>query len=70
VPANRIVLGKHSGRHALHKRYEDLGIHPDAAQLADLYRRFVQLADRKKIVVDEDLMRLLQQMEQPISTTA
>ena len=70
VPTNRIVLGKHSGRHALQKRYEDLGIHPDAAQLAELYRRFVQLADRKKIVVDEDLMRLLQQMEQPISTTA
>ena len=70
VSTNRIVLGKHSGRHALHQRYEDLGIHPDAAQLADLYRRFVQLADRKKIVVDEDLMRLLQQMEQPISTTA
>ena len=70
VPTNRIILGKHSGRHALQKRFEDLGIHPDAAQLAELYRRFVQLADRKKIVVDEDLLRLVQQMEQPISTTA
>ena len=69
VPTNRIILGKHSGRHALQKRYEDLGIHPDAAQLAELYRRFVQLADRKKIVVDEDLLRLVQQMEQQVSTT-
>ena len=69
VTNNRIVLGKHSGRHALQKRYEDLGIHPEPAQLAELYRRFIQLADRKKIVVDEDLVRLVQQMEQQVSTT-
>ncbi|MBI2816025.1 MAG: 2-isopropylmalate synthase [Acidobacteria bacterium] len=69
VPTNRIILGKHSGRHALQKRYEDLGIHPDSAQLAELYRRFVQLADRKKIVVDEDLLRLVQQMEQQSVST-
>jgi 2-isopropylmalate synthase len=70
VPTNQIVLGKHSGRHALQKRYEDLGIHVEAGQLAELYRRFVQLADRKKIVVDADLLRLVQHMEnEPISTT-
>jgi len=70
VPTNRLVLGKHSGRHALQKRCEELGIHLEAGQLAELYRRFVELADRKKIILDEDLMRLVQQMEQPLSNTA
>src|SRR5581483_5858688 len=64
VPTNRIVLGKHSGRHALQKRFEELGFQLDAGQLTELYQRFVRLADRKKIVVDEDLLRLVQQMEQ------
>jgi 2-isopropylmalate synthase len=70
VPANRLVLGKHSGRHALQKRCEELGMHLDAGQLSDLYRRFIELADRKKIILDEDLLRLAQQMEQPLPSTA
>ena len=70
VPTNSLVLGKHSGRHALQQRFQELGIHLEPGQLAELYRRFVELADRKKIILDADLMRLLQQMEQPLSTTA
>ena len=70
VPMNRLVLGKHSGRHALQKRCEELGFHLEGGQLADLYRRFAELADRKKIILDEDLIRLVQQMEQPLSNTA
>ena len=69
VPTNRLVLGKHSGRHALHKRCQELGMHLDSEQLADVYKRFVELADRKKVILDEDLIRLVQQMEQPIPTT-
>jgi 2-isopropylmalate synthase len=70
VPANRLVLGKHSGKHALQRRYEELGYQLDAAQLKELYHRFTALADRKKVVLDEDLVRLLQHMEQPLPTNA
>ena len=70
VPNNRLVLGKHSGKHALLRRYEELGYRLEPAQLAELYRRFTELADRKKIVLDEDLLRLLQHMEEPLPTNA
>jgi 2-isopropylmalate synthase len=70
VPTNRLVLGKHSGKHALQRRYEELGYQLDAAQLKELYHRFTDLADRKKVVLDEDLIRLLQHMEQPLPTNA
>jgi 2-isopropylmalate synthase len=64
VPTNRLVLGKHSGRHALQRRFEEMGQPLDAAQLQEVYRRFTDLADRKKIILDEDLLRLLHQVEQ------
>jgi 2-isopropylmalate synthase len=64
VPANRLVLGKHSGRHALQRRCEELGHPLDKAQLDEVYRRFTELADRKKSILDEDLLRLLHHMEQ------
>ena len=68
VPTNRLVLGKHSGRHALQKRYQELGYPLEPEQLKELYRRFTELADRKKVILDEDLVRLLQHMEQPLPT--
>ncbi len=59
VPTSRLVLGKHSGRHALAQRYAELG-HPLAgAELNAVYTRFTQLADRKKRVYDQDLFSLL-----------
>jgi len=59
VPANRIVLGKHSGRHALSRRYEELGIMLSAEELRATYHRFTKLADRKKSIYDQDLISLL-----------
>jgi 2-isopropylmalate synthase len=59
VPANRIVLGKHSGRHALSRRYAELGITLSAEELSATYHRFTKLADRKKSVYDQDLLSLL-----------
>ncbi len=58
VPKSSIVLGKHSGRHALISRYEELGLLLDAADIAEIYPRFVALADRKKNVYDQDLIAL------------
>ncbi|RPJ64190.1 MAG: 2-isopropylmalate synthase [Acidobacteria bacterium] len=58
VPESRLVLGKHSGRHALRKRCEDLGFTLDAATLDAVYRRFTALADRKKGVTDEEIAQM------------
>jgi 2-isopropylmalate synthase len=58
VPESRLVLGKHSGRHALRKRCEDLGFHLTGAQLDGVYHRFTTLADRKKGVTDEEIAQL------------
>jgi len=59
VPANSLVLGKHSGRHALALRYAELGYHFTSAELEMAYRSFTDLADRKKRVYDQDLISLL-----------
>jgi 2-isopropylmalate synthase len=54
-----IVLGKHSGRHALERRYRELGYEPDATKLEQLYEAFTTLADKKRQILDEDLLTLL-----------
>ncbi len=59
LPSNRIVLGKHSGRHALARRYAELGHPLAAAELDSVYTRFTELADRKKNIYDRDLIALL-----------
>ncbi|MDQ1707954.1 MAG: 2-isopropylmalate synthase [Pyrinomonadaceae bacterium] len=60
VPANNLVLGKHSGRHALALRYEDLGYAMQPEEVDIVYARFTTLADRKKRIYDQDLIALLQ----------
>jgi 2-isopropylmalate synthase len=59
VPSNSLVLGKHSGRRALEHRLIELGHHLSHAELDAVYHRFTELADRKKIIYDQDLIRLL-----------
>ena len=59
VPANSLVLGKHSGRHALSLRYMELGYDVGAHELDAAYTRFTELADRKKRIYDQDLISLL-----------
>ena len=59
VPTNSLVLGKHSGRHALSLRYLELGYEVTAAELDAAYRQFTNLADRKKRIYDQDLISLL-----------
>src|SRR5213075_2018149 len=60
VPANELVLGKHSGRHALALRYEELGYAFETSELQDVYDRFTELADRKKRIYDQDLISLIE----------
>jgi len=52
------VLGKHSGRHALRARCEELGITLGKPELDELYNRFVALADRKKGILDDEIRKL------------
>jgi 2-isopropylmalate synthase len=59
IPKSKLVLGKHSGRHALEQRYLELGYELDGARLGALYQRFTALADRKRQILDEDLLALL-----------
>ena len=56
---SEIVLGKHSGRHALKKKVEDLGYELGDNAFQDLFKRFKDLADKKKTVFDEDIIALV-----------
>ena len=58
-PETRLVLGKHSGRHALKARYEQLGYQLRKEELDAVYQRVTQLADTKKNILDDDLVALL-----------
>ncbi|MDA3962455.1 MAG: 2-isopropylmalate synthase [Planctomycetota bacterium] len=61
VPATNMVLGKHSGRHALAQRLEELGFTMSEDDLQKVFDAFKDLADRKKDVYDGDLMALVEQ---------
>lgn len=60
IAKNDIVLGKHSGRHALSSRYEEMGFSFDPEEITEIYSRFVTLADRKKNIYDQDLLAIVQ----------
>ncbi len=60
VRQSTLVLGKHSGRHALKKRFEEMGYDLSRVELDKAYKLFTKLADRKKEVFEEDLMVILQ----------
>jgi len=55
VPKTTLVLGKHSGRHAVQKRCEQLGYTLTRQALDATYRRMTALADTKKLITDDDL---------------
>ena len=59
VPANNLVLGKHSGRHALGKRCAQLGYDFARRDLDQIYKHFVALADEVKTVEDRHLLEII-----------
>ncbi len=66
VPESSVILGKHSGRHALSRRCSDLGYALDPSQLEDLYHRFIDLAeDRKQGVADTEVETLIRKVMMP-----
>jgi 2-isopropylmalate synthase len=64
VPDSRLVLGKHSGRHALAIRCAQLGYEFERRELDEVYRRFVVVADRIKTVQDSDLLGLIRELRE------
>src|SRR5688572_22429043 len=59
VPEATLVLGKHSGRHAVQRRCEQLGMVLERHELDRVYRAVIALADREKIVNDPDLLKIV-----------
>jgi 2-isopropylmalate synthase len=69
-PSARLVLGKHSGRHAVQRRCEALGITVAPGELEQLYRAVIQLGERRKTVGDGDLRRLVTKIREGESEPA
>lgn len=61
IPSNSIVLGKHSGRHAFRDRLDGFGYDLSPEQFEHAFRKFKELADKKKYVFDEDIEALISQ---------
>jgi 2-isopropylmalate synthase len=74
VPSRSLVLGKHSGRHALRQTLEQLGYQPSDTELAECYRRVTLFADQTKQVGARDIMAIAHQVirrkSMPITTGA
>ena len=58
APSGAIVLGKLSGKHALEERLGELGFHLNAQQLDEAFRKFKDIADRKREVTNKDLIAI------------
>jgi len=68
VSQSNLVLGKHSGRHALRARLAEMGHALDDVELDQAFTRFKELADRKKVITDADLEALIaDEFYQPLS---
>jgi 2-isopropylmalate synthase len=59
IPSNKLVLGKHSGRHAFTNRLTELGVEVDDVDVNKAFAEFKALCDKKKIVYDDDILALV-----------
>ena len=59
LETNRLVIGKHSGRHAFKDRVRGLGYDLSDHEIDKLFRRFKELADKRKEIVDDDIKALV-----------
>ena len=70
VPESRLVLGKHSGRHALGQRCEALGVPLTKVQLDLMYTRFTEAADRKKGLRNDEIAELARNVVEELAKIA
>jgi 2-isopropylmalate synthase len=69
VPETTLVLGKHSGRHAVQRRCEQIGVTLSRHELDQVYRGVITLADREKIVNDGDLHQIVARVRESVSAS-
>jgi 2-isopropylmalate synthase len=70
VPKATLVLGKHSGRHAVQRRSEQIGVTLERGELDAVYKAVIAHADREKIVTDADLSAIVQRVRRTPSRQA
>ncbi len=68
VPESKLILGKHSGRHALTQRCKTLGFDLTREQLDAVYQRFTTLADRKKGMRNDEISTLAREVQEESKT--
>ena len=61
ISSNKLVLGKHSGRHAFRKKLGELGYELSEENVNHLFEKFKELADKRKEILDEDIEVLFQE---------
>jgi len=66
LASNKMVLGRHSGRAGFKDRIIRLGFNPTPEELESTYSRFLEVADKKKEIFDEDIIALFQSQSQKI----
>jgi 2-isopropylmalate synthase len=67
LSTSKLVLGKHSGKHALAKKLESMGYHLNQEEMKEVFARFKDLADKKKAVTEVDLEALVgDELYQPV----
>ncbi len=59
IPSNKLVLGKHSGRHAFVNRLAELGVDIQSIDVGKAFAEFKALCDKKKVVYDDDILALV-----------
>jgi 2-isopropylmalate synthase len=68
--SSRLVLGRHSGRHAVQSRCEALGFTLNGAEIGEVYRAVIALGEHRKAIGDGDLRRIVDRVRTPSSTPA
>jgi 2-isopropylmalate synthase len=68
--SSRLVLGRHSGRHAVQSRCESLGFTLTQAEVGDVYRAVVSLGEHRKAIGDGDLRRIIDHVRRPAAAAA
>jgi 2-isopropylmalate synthase len=65
VSQSMLILGKHSGKHAVESRLKQLGVNLKAVEIEDVTRKVKELADRTKFVYDDDLLAIVEHTAEP-----
>jgi 2-isopropylmalate synthase len=68
--SSRLVLGRHSGRHAVQSRCETLGFTLSQAEIGEVYRAVISLGEHRKAIGDGDLRRIVEHVRTPASASA